>query len=276
MTKMNCLICDSRTQYYFSKKYTEYPYDELMKDVGSVEYHKCSNCGFVISKTHAELDTVQWNKLNEDFHHYMENQKEIKEINQPPYAEQALMLNLLHKNKIIDIDDCLDYAAGYGTLSRILAKYFQIEISIFDPYVQHGDVNRYISEADLGNYKTVINSAMFEHITSREDLDKVNRLVAMDGCLVLHTVVCENIPKNPDWFYLKPPVHTAFHTNRSMEILMKQWGYACSIYCPKSKSWILLKSQASQLPEKVEGINAELQSEWFLFKSGFLDYWKGF
>jgi hypothetical protein len=92
----------------------------------------------------------------------------------------------------------------------------------------------------------------------------------------LHTVICERVPKDPDWFYLRPPVHTAFHTNRSMGILMEQWGYRASIYSPKAKSWILLKQPQPDLGTRIKALNWELQSEWFLHKDGFMDYWKGF
>jgi hypothetical protein len=41
---------------------------------------------------------------------------------------------------------------------------------------------------------------MFEHVLRRADLDQVNDLVQEDGCLIIHTVVCENVPKDPGWF----------------------------------------------------------------------------
>lgn len=96
------------------------------------------------------------------------------------------------------------------------------------------------------------------------------------GVLIVHTVVCENIPKDPNWFYLDTPVHTAFHTNKSMQILMDQWGYNSSIYSPKSKAWVLLKDDVKNFDETLTLINSELQNDWFFWKKGFLDFWKGF
>ena len=61
-----------------------------------------------------------------------------------------------------------------------------------------------------------------------------------------------------------------------MNILMKQWGYHSSVYCPQSKCWILLRSDSQRIPELLESINKELQTEWFHYKVGFMDYWKGF
>ncbi len=273
---MKCIICDSSSDYYFSKVYTESPFDHFMRDIRKVDYHRCQGCGFVQSRTHVELDKERWNELNLRFHHYHERSHLQKDINQPPYPEQAMMIAVLGKNGILRTDNMLDYAAGYGCLSNLLAKYYDVRLKLFDPYVHDGDPTRYITQADLVTYQTVINSAMFEHVLTRRDLDQVNDLVASDGCLIIHTLVCERVPPDPEWFYLRPPVHTAFHTNKSMDILMKQWGYRSSLYVPKSKCWVMLREDVSQVEGTVANINQEFQSTWLLCKKGFVDYWKGF
>ncbi len=71
---------------------------------------------------------------------------------------------------------------------------------------------QYVKESELKPVKVLINSAMFEHIRNREHLEHVNSLVSDEGVLILHTIVCENIPKDPDWFYIMPPLHSALHT----------------------------------------------------------------
>ena len=172
---MLCLICASKTEYYFSKSYTEHPFDLFMRDVGVVDYYRCSNCGFVLSKTHVDLDPDHWAKLNSDCHHYFEDPRAEKKGNQPPYLEQALMLMLLGRNGIVNLEDMIDYAAGYGTLSRLLSKYFRIQLSIFDPYVQAKDNPNYIHENDLRTYKLVISSALFEHVLRRDMLKQDGR-----------------------------------------------------------------------------------------------------
>jgi hypothetical protein len=61
---MLCLVCQSKTNYFFSKKYNKLPYSNMMEDIGEVEYYKCENCGFTISKTHQELDNERFENLN--------------------------------------------------------------------------------------------------------------------------------------------------------------------------------------------------------------------
>lgn len=272
---MDCIICGGQTRYYFSKTYAGERYDFVMKDIGPVDFWRCVDCGFTISKTMQDLSPAQWEKVNADWHHRDESKETVSSTNQAPYAEQALMLAVLGRNGFIDLTSMLDYAAGYGHLAGILGKYFGIELPIFERYVTQG-ARTYVAEDQLSRYKTVINSAMFEHVTRREHLEEVNGLVTDDGALVLHTVVCENIPADPDWFYIIPPVHTALHTNKSMQVLMNQWGYKSSIYSPQSKCWVLFKQESNDMAERVEALNWEMQTQWFFYKPGFVDYWKGF
>ena len=276
---MKCLICNKDSYYYFEKRFDP-PYDEYL---GVVEYFKCPHCGFVFSKTHALLDQDSWEKLNHLYHTYIEDPETKKTANQPPYLEHAMLINVLAKNGLVSVVNAVDWGGGYGTLAKCLNKYFEIEIPVFEIYMQaKSDLSnftcnngvRYIPQDELSNYETVINSAVFEHVTKREHLDKINHCVANDGCLILHTVVCENIPQDPNWFYLLP-VHCAFHTNRSMELLMQQWEYASSIYCPSAKSWVLVKQGNRRISQdSIKVINMEFQFNYLYYKKGFMDYWK--
>lgn len=274
-----CMICRHETEYFFSKDYPTYagsPFPETL----TVDFWKCDDCGFTVSRTHQEMSDAQWSQLNSSWHHSFENDPASRTTNQPPYIDQALALKLLAGNHVLELDDTLDYAAGYGTFSRCMRKYFDIDIPIFDRYVRNQDPGvDYVAEQDLSRYRLVINSAMFEHVLNRDALDEVDRLVSDDGVLMLHTVIAERVPKDPDWFYINTMVHTAFHTNRSMSLLMQQWGYAASVYSPQAKSWYLFKRDYPRLAEleaRIAGINRELQTTYFHYKQGFVDYWKGF
>lgn len=271
---MECIICNSKSEIFISKNFSKTPYSFMMEDIRLVDYYKCCNCGFTISKTHIELETNRWVKLNSDFHHYIENN--VSTTNQPPYIDQAIMLKLLKENNIINLDSAIDFAGGYGTLSKILKRYFNLDLAIYDPYVQDLNQNNYIKKSELSKYDVVINSALFEHLYTRESFEEINDLVSDSGFLIIHSVICENIPQDENWFYMEPPVHCSFHTNASMAILMKQWNYEASVYCLSAKSWILIKKTNSDLRNKIDLINSELQTNYFIYKDGFVDYWKGY
>lgn len=180
------MICDSPTGYYFSKTYPVYPGSPFTEPL-TVQYSKCTCCGFVLSETHRAMPRELWASLNISWHHHYENPATPKLTNQPPYANQGLTLAMLDRNGIVDLDDTLDYAAGYATLVQFLDKYFRKEIKAFDRYVRNPAPGiRYVDEEALGRYSLVINSAMFEHVLDRAALDEVDRLVADDGVLMLH------------------------------------------------------------------------------------------
>ncbi len=271
---MKCIICGGKTQFYFNKKW-EFPYISMLKEA---DFHKCDDCGFTFSKTLFDMPHSDWVKLNEAFHLYIENPVNAKQQNQPPYLEQASMLNLLIKNNIINSQSMVDFGGGMGTIAKVLKKYFDIKLQVYDPYIKADDNKEveYVSLDANQKKKVVFNSALFEHIIKRADIDEIDSYVDNDGVLIIHTLVCENVPKDPNWFYIVPPVHSALYTNKSMDVLMNQLGYVSSLYCPSSKCWILFKKQPTSLLEKVELINQELQTSYFVYKKGFVDYWKGF
>ena len=136
---------------------------------------------------------------------------------------------------------------------------------------------KYIESKNLHSYDVVICSALFEHLFTRKSFAEINNCVApTNGCLIIHTRISGYIPNDPNWFYLDPPVHCAFHTNKSMEILMKQWGYKASIYCPQARFWVLLKTDNPAIGLKINEINKEFQHEYLVYKKGFVDYWSGY
>lgn len=270
-TKENCIICDGNTKYFFTKEYDS-KYSHMLT---SSIFSKCENCGFTFSNTLFNMDDNIWNKLNEDFHLFLENPKDDSNINQPPYIEQANMLNILINNDIIN-RNMIDYAGGMGTLSKILNRYFNIDLPVYDPYIKDIEDSSvmYMDSSNLTKVDVLINSALFEHIRSIDDLNDINSLVSDSGVMIIHTVICEDIPEDPNWFYFTPPVHCAIHSNKSMGILMKNWGYVSSIYCKSAKCWILFKKEPNALMDLVDSINSLLQTDYFIYKKGFVDYWK--
>lgn len=62
--------------------------------------------------------------------------------------------------------------------------------------------------------------------------------------MILYTLVYKRIPADQNWSYFEPPVKCYFHTNKSMSILMDQWGYISSIYFSVAKIWIFFKKES--------------------------------
>ncbi|WP_369410420.1 methyltransferase domain-containing protein [Neiella litorisoli] len=263
---MKCLICDTHMHYYFSKQFDEY-------ELGKVDYCKCPHCGFCASQSHFELSPNDWNQLNQAYHsksHYAEDNPHNR--NQR-YFNQSLMLSLMTKQGLINRGDWLDWGCGVGAVSQLLNDYFDLKLSTYDKYFTP-HINAIDETALLPRqFDLVVNTAVFEHVRDRDTLDEIESYVSDKGCFAIHTLVPENVPQDPNWMYLIP-VHCAFHTNKSMALLMKDWGYQCSVYNQHSKMWVLFREPAAEVQPRVEQLNHALGWQYLHFKNGFMDYWQ--
>jgi hypothetical protein len=262
---MNCIICSNRMAYLFTKRFDVY-------DLGDVEYVRCIDCGFTASATHFNMTDQAWERLNLAFH----NDSEVREDNpynrNQRYFNQALMLHLLLRHDIVDSGRWLDWGSGSGALSAQLQRNFAIELRNFDRFMQPALFSLTQSQMVERDYSLVTSTAVFEHVRSRATLDEIESFVTRNGCLAVHTLVRGDIPADPNWMYLLP-VHCAFHTNRSMDLLMRQWGYTCSLYNEHAKLWVLFRSDPQQVAARVAALNGFLGWEYLHFKRGFMDYW---
>jgi len=258
-----CLICNNDSEYYFEKEFEGYE-NILEKAV----YYKCKNCGFVFSDTHFNLSAEEYEKLNKKYCEYsfVENINDFE--HRPPYLQQALLLNILDKFSICG-KNRLDFGCGTKFFGRILNDNFNLHIDGYDKYL---DKN---FKPSKNKYALVFSSAVLEHITSINTINEMISYLADDGILVFHTLVCENIPKDKNWFYLLP-VHSAFFSNKSMSVLMDRYNFNSSAYCPAAKCWILFRGNSDIVKEKIDNINFSLLNNYLIFKDGFVDYWKGF
>ena len=219
------------------------------------------------------MATKKWEDLNNTFHSESHIRTDNPYNRNQRYFNQAIMLMLMKKHGLIEDHRWLDWGSGAGSLSRILKKYFDIKLLTFDKYYTAESNPVKNKELIKNNFDLVVNTAVFEHVRDRETLDEIESFVSKHGCFAIHTLIPENIPKNPNWMYLLP-VHCAFHTNKSMQILMNQWGYTCSVYNEHAKLWVLFRDDIELIKNKVLELNQSLGWEYLHFKAGFMDYWQ--
>lgn len=253
-------------RYAFSKTFDRF-------GLGKVDYAVCERCGFGASETHYAMTPAQWEKLNLDFHLEHNQRADDPHNRRERYFQQATMLHLMRRKGFFGPGPFLDWGSGEGDVSRLAHVFYDLDVLNFDQYID--PALKAVKEPDLKKrgYGLVMNNAVFEHVTARATLDLIEGYVAPGGCLAVHTLIPERVPHDPDWMYLYP-VHCSFHTNRSMQVLMDQWGYRCSVYNEKSKMWILFQRDAAEIAPKVEALNNELGWNYLKFKAGFMDYWK--
>lgn len=266
---MDCMICKSSMSYYFTKNFG----GEF--NLYDVEYWKCDGCGFVISKTHKDMPTSVWEKLNEAVHSTYQG-TDIA-VYDPKWltrlSAQAKILSKLVEMKVLPHQlPWVDYACGDGKLADLLSK-SGLPTLKFDRYMHTGN-GEYLTDNQLisRRYDNVINTSVLEHLLSMEAFDQIASLVSDSGVLSIHTLVREDIPRDPEWFYLLP-VHVAFYTNRSMQILFDNYGFKASIYHLGSTMWFWFKDNIEQVEQAAINFN-RTETDQLFFKKGFMDYWK--
>lgn len=290
---MKCLVCGTSMRPYFTRKFDgAHPFDEIFRHyLDYMEYERCDACSLVSCANVYAMDKAAFYELNTRWHQSMESSENIGARatshkgsggNQPPYLQMATLINILQRHEIIG-PRMLDFAGGIGSLANLLDVYYQLPLAVYEPY-NNAPFNKNIrylnSREELAldikkPYDLVINSAMFEHIKDMEVLDEIDACVAKSGALLLHTVVRENTPKDPSYFYIQP-CHITFWSNRAMGLFMKRYGYRASIYNLEAKSWLLFKNGANLrgLRDKVCKINKQMQREYLLLsEDGFYEYY---
>lgn len=263
---MECIICGSPMAYYFSKTFADFGLDV-------VDYWRCGGCGFCASKTHFEMPDAEWARLNDAFHARSHASEDNPYNRNQRYFNQAVMLSAMTRHGLVGRGPWLDWGCGVGALSTVLDRYFDLRLSTYDKYYAPS-ANR-IAAADLAprRFDLVVNTAVFEHVRDRATLDEMEAYVAPSGVFAVHTLVPETVPRDPDWMYLLP-VHCAFHTNRSMDRLMRDWGYQCSVYNEHAKLWVMFREAPGAVRARVDELNASLGWRYLHFKEGFMDFWK--
>ena len=262
---MKCIICSEEMFPHFTKHFNVY-------SLHDVDYVRCNSCGFSASETHFRMSSTEWERLNNAFHEDNNAREDNPWNRNQRYFNQSVMLYLMAHNGIIHTDNWLDWGSGTGSLSRQLYEHFGLRLDNFDRYVEPGLFPLQQSDLVKRGYSLVTNTAVFEHVRDRKTLDEIESYVSPDGCLGIHTLVRGDIPADPGWMYLLP-VHCAFHTNSSMEALMHQWGYQCSVYNEHAKMWIMFKRSARDVENEVMRLNNLLGWEYLHFKVGFMDFW---
>lgn len=262
---MHCLICGTPQLFAFSKHFGKY-------GLAGVDYWTCPQCGFTASQTHHDMSDAAWAKLNFEFHQDHFAREDNPYNRNQRYFNQALMLSLLVRWDLVREGAWLDWGSADGRLSAQLERHFGLALHNFDRYLT--PALRPVEEASLvpRGYDLVVNTAVIEHVRSRDTLNEIEALVSPAGCLAVHTLVCGEIPRDPDWMYLLP-VHTAFHTNRSMDLLMRQWGYTCSVYNEHAKLWVMFRGDTAEVEQRVGALNEFLGWEYLHFAVGFMAFW---
>ncbi|GBO47586.1 hypothetical protein MFFDBJGM_00584 [Pectobacterium versatile] len=271
---MRCLVCDSKMDFYFTKKFD-------LKNLENTEYFKCSECQLVVSKTHFEMTPTGWEELNENIHssyqgldHSDDDPKWLTRLD-----AQSKAISELYNEGVLEREQvkAVDYGCGDGKLVKLLASN-DIRIGMYDKYMNAAMMEKdnslkYLRDEDVeGNiFDLVITCSVLEHLRKIDDVNAIFNLVdKRNGMFAFHTLICEDVPQDPDWFYLSP-VHCLFFTNKSMSILFRRFGLKGCLYNVEAQMWFFIYNEG--MLSKFKETKLANDSRW-LFSDAFIDYWK--
>lgn len=265
-----CMVCNGEMKSFIRKHFAQF-------DLGDVAYERCGNCGFVGSRTHYDMSQKDWEQLNNQWvSTYQGTDINPEDPNWlERFAAQSAVIGDIASLGVLPKGRWLDYGAGDGKLVEALKKEHGLTIEKYEH--SSNPAKGYLRAEDLKSksFDIVMHTAVMEHLRYRKQLDGIFNLVKEDGVTILHTLVPENVPQDPDWFYYLS-VHCSFYTNKAMQLLFEQYGYRCSIYNVASRLWFWFKQPASTVRPYFEKANARGKGELYhyIFADKFVDYWK--
>ena len=121
-----------------------------------------------------------------------------------------------------------------------------------------------------GDFDAVVSCSVFEHLLGRRDVDEIIGLLEEKVTLCMHTLVCEEVPQDPNWFYLLGG-HCTLWTNASMGLLFQQYGFVGCAYHIEARMWFFFKDRRRF--ELLKERSPLIPGEW-VFSDQFVDYWK--
>lgn len=272
---MNCFVCGSEMGDYLRKTISPEPFER--------NYVRCKNCALVLCQTLYEMSDSEWQKMNEGHKEYQGSDKNPVDPNwlSRLHCQAKLFAELAAHDVWKPEMRFVDYGCGDGKLSN----YVQNELTVrgkktavsqkllkYDKYMHPEGDSDYLRDEDMqpGSFDMVVSCSVFEHLLGRPDVDEIIGLLNDKGTLCMHTLVCEEVPRDPDWFYLLGG-HCTLWTNKSMGLLFEQYGFAGCAYHVEGRMWFFFKDR--QRFEELKSKAPSIPGEW-VFSDKFVDYWK--
>lgn len=258
---MKCFVCGEEMSPFMEKFFG-------LKHLDACRYVRCSGCGLVVAETLYDMPREDWELLNRECHAYQHTDALAID---PRWLErlhaQADVLARLAKVGVLEESArAVDFGAGDGKLSDYLAEKISAPpLMKFDAYM--GDENFLPpEEMSPASFDFVITCSVFEHLLGAADVEKIFALLTADGTMALHTLVCEEIPRDPNWFYLQP-VHATLWTNAAMKKIFRRYGFKACAYHVDARLWLMMRS--------LEKFSRLKDLAGFVVAEDFVDYWKG-
>ena len=276
---MKCFVCNGEMKPYFVKK-IEVKY---LPGLDTFEYVRCEHCGLTVSKTLYEMSHEEWSEFSYNAHKDYFNGVLKYEVLDPKWLRRirridfqaGLFAELLSLGVFQYGWNTMDYGAGDGKLANEINDRTGVPwLKKFDEYMEpSGEYYLTPEEVREGNFDFIVSSSVFEHLLgNRGEVEKIMELLKPDGIMGLHTLICEEVPQDPEWYYLLPvPVHCTLWTNKAMQIVYQKNGFIGCSYNVEAQMWLFFRNFEAW--KKLNEVKHQLHGTW-IFSEDFVDYWK--
>ena len=201
---MKCKICSASSKKIFSKKI-------LLKY--EVDYHQCTNCGFIQTDEPFWLDEAYNNAITSlDIGILKRNNHLIQII--PKFID-----TFFPKSKIY-----LDFAGGYGNFVRLMRDlgydFYRQDIYCENIFSKHFD----ITDIETRKFDIVTAFEVFEHLEN--PLSEIENMLKFSDNVIFSTdIIPENEPLE-NWIYIANETgqHIAFYTEKAITIIAEKFG----------------------------------------------------
>lgn len=274
---MRCFLCNNEMIDYFE---TDFFLDWINE---KYKYIKCVNCGLVVSDTVYRMSQEEWEGINVKQHSYINNGVDEGD---PKWLQrttnQAEMFADLFFRGVFTLQmRCVDYACGAGKISEIFdecvrGKNPELENKLlkYEKYTNFNENLSYLREDEMRekSFDVITSSSVFEHLAGKNQVDKILKMLKENGTFCVQTLVCEEVPCDPSWFYLQP-VHCTLWTNKAMDYFFQEYGFVGCAYNLKAQMWIMFRDKDVFYRAESEYDSEEFKGTWF-FSEKFIDLYK--
>lgn len=226
---MNCKICNTKSEPFFVTKV-------LLKY--SVQYYKCTSCGFVQTESEYWLNEAYSSAITSLDIGLIQRNEITKHIT------KALIQNI-YKGE----GKYVDYGGGYGMFVRMMRdlgiNYYRQDIYCQNLFAKYFDIAD-ITEQDKTNFKLLTAFEVFEHLQNPlEELEKMLQL--SDSVFFSTMLIPPDVQSVNDWWYFIPETgqHIALYSKASLEYIAKK--YQLNLYSNNSNFHLFTKKSISSL-----------------------------
>lgn len=271
---MRCFVCGFEMRDYFKKK--------MLPEMPEWNYVRCESCGLVLCQTVYEMTKDEWKIVNDGHRGKLGHSEDPDDPNWVKRLRcQAELFTALAAGGIWEPGArVVDYGCGDGKLADFVDESLCASVGDagpwkllkYDKYMRPEGPCDYLRDEDMrpGGFDAVVSCSVFEHLLGRVDIDEIMGLLADRATLCLHTMVCMEIPLDPEWFYLLGG-HCTLWTNKSMALIYEQYGFAGCAYHVEARMWFFFKDRWRF--EQLRSKSPSIPGEW-VFSDRFVDYWK--